>query len=256
VKVTLIPSSVPFRGEDGGQFLTSYLVNGTLAIDAGALGLIEDIDTQAGVAHIFLSHAHLDHLATLPVFLDNVYQNRYATRFIYAGEATLDALRRDIFNDRVWPDHEILTKANPPFFRLVALEPGRPVAVDGLRVTPVPVDHAVPALGFLVEEPGSGVIFSGDTGPTEHLWQVANAAPDLKAVFLEASFPDRLSELATVARHLTPARFAAEVHKLRRPARIVAVHLKPQFYAELVSELTALGLPQLEIGRPGKTYSF
>jgi ribonuclease BN (tRNA processing enzyme) len=247
---------VPEPGQPPRQFLTSYLLNETVALDAGCLGLHRTPREQARVRHILLSHTHLDHLASLPMLLDNTYQSGSGCVTVYGNDAVLDCLRRDVFNDRLWPDFIRLSGERPPFLRLERLEPGRPVEVEGLRITPVPVDHAVPTLGFLVEAGSAAVLFPSDTGPTEAIWQRANATANLRAVFLEATFPQAMAGLAEVSRHLTPPLFAAEVRKLRRPARLIAVHISPRFYSEVVDELQALGLPNLEIGQPGKTYEF
>jgi ribonuclease BN (tRNA processing enzyme) len=253
VRVTLLPATVhgPAR-----QFFTSYLLNDTVALDAGSLGLYRGPAEQGRVRHVLLSHSHLDHLALLPIFLDTVYQGGPDCVTVYGSDPVLDSLRRDIFNDRVWPDFIRLSEVRPPFLKLRTLEAGRTVEIDGLRVTPVPVDHAVPTLGFLVEDDTSAVAFSSDTGPTAEIWERANALANLKAVFLEATFPEALAKLAEAARHLTPGRFAGEARKVRGPVRFIAVHLNPRAHARVVQELRALGLENLEIGQAGKTYSF
>ena len=156
---------------------------------------------------------------------------------VHAGAATLESLRRDIFNDRVWPDFIGMSEKGRPFVKLETLEPGRPVQAAGLRLTPLAVDHVVPTLGFLVEAPGVTVAIPSDTGPTDSFWREAGASPNLKAVFLEASFPNAMSELAMVSKHLTPAMFADEARKLRRRVPFVAVHIKPRFYDQVVAEL-------------------
>ena len=254
MKITLLPSSVVATTEEPLQFLTSYLLNDAVALDAGCLGLFGTPAEQARVRHVLLSHAHADHLATLPIFLEQVYQAGTVT--LHGSAAVLDSLRRDVFNDRVWPALDRFTQGASPPVRLELLEAGRPIAVEGLRVTPVPVNHAVPTLGFVVEDATSAVAFSSDTGPTEELWACANARPHLKAVFLEASFPDSLAALAAAAGHLTPSQFAAEVRKLRRPAAVIAVHIKPRFREQVIRELLALGLPNVQIGRIGTAYVF
>src|SRR5436309_817292 len=222
------------------QFLTSYLVNDAVAIDAGSLGFYRTPAEQALVKHLFLSHSHLDHVASLPAFLDNTAGAGADPVTVYGGAETLDSLRRDLFNDRLWPNFLELPPPRPPVLRLQLLEPGVPVAVAGLRLTPVPVCHAVPTLGFIVEEPGATVVFPSDTGPTGEIWARSSAAADLKAVFLEACFPNELAWLAEVAKHLTPARFAAEAAKLKRPATFIAVHVHPRFREQVVEELLAL----------------
>ena len=49
---------------------------------------------------------------------------------------------------------------------------------------------------------------------------------------------------------------AAEVAKVRRPVQFIAVHIKARYHAQVVQELRALGLPNLEIGQLGKPYVF
>jgi ribonuclease BN (tRNA processing enzyme) len=254
VKVLLVPSSVAAGAQEPAQFLSTVLLNDTVAIDAGCLGLYRTPEEQARVRHLLISHTHLDHLASLPVFLENAFEAGGRPVTLHGTAAVLDCLHRDLFNDRLWPDFIELSRGEPKFLQLALLEPGKPVQLDGLRVTPVAVDHLVPTVGFVVEEDGATVVFSSDTGPTVELWQHANRAADLRAVFLEVTFPDALAELAAVSRHLTPATFAGEVAKLRRPVPVIAVHLKPRYREQIVRELEALNLPQVEVGRFGWAY--
>jgi ribonuclease BN (tRNA processing enzyme) len=256
VRVTLLPSAAPAPGQPGLHYLTSLLVNETVAVDAGCLGLYRTPDDQARVRHVLLSHSHVDHVASLAAFVDNVYQMGPECVTVHGNDAVLDSLRRDVFNGRLWPDFLHPAPGRAPFLKLERLEPGRPVELDGLRITPVPVNHSVPTLGFVVEDGSAAVVFPSDTGPTEEIWQRANAAAHLKAVFLEATFPQSMAELATMSGHLTSAMFAAEARKVRRPARFIAVHIRARFHDQVVEELRALGLPDLEVGEPGKTYEF
>ena len=252
VKIQLLPSCF---GEDAPyQYLTTYLVNETVALDAGSLGLFASPAAQARVRHVVLTHAHADHVASLPIFLENVYDGSGDCPTVYALPPVLEALQEDVFNGRTWPDFVALSRREAPFLRLEALEPGRPVALGGLRVTPVPVHHVVPTAGLIVEDDGGAAVFPSDTAPTDLIWDLANLRGDVRAVFLEATFPEALRGLADVSRHLTPSLFAREVAKLRAPARRYAVHIKPRFHAEVVKELRALGLPDLDIVVPGRAY--
>jgi ribonuclease BN (tRNA processing enzyme) len=256
VKIALVPSAVsPGQGRCG-SFLTSYVIDGVVAIDAGGLGFLGDLTEQFRIHDIFLTHSHLDHVASLPIFLETVFRSSERCVTLHAGEATLKSLRQDVFNDRVWPDFIGMSRRGQPFVKIEILEPGRAVGVAGLRLTPIPVDHVVPTLGFLVEAPGAAVAIPSDTAPTSEFWRVAGAALDLKAVFLEASFPNAMSELAGLSKHLTPTMFAGEMRKLARPVPFIAVHIKPRFYDEVVAELDALGIPEIQVGRPGETYEF
>lgn len=257
MQITLLPSSVGALADASLAYLTSLVINDTVAIDAGSLGVYQGPEEQARIKHILLTHAHLDHIASLPIFLENTYSFGDAAT-IYGSEESLHCLQTDIFNNRVWPDFVALSEIRPdmPFLKLQTLAPREPVEVAGLRVTPVPVRHAVPTVGYLIEDETTSVVFSGDTGPTEELWERANDLPNLKAVFLEVTFPDALASLAEISKHLTPTTFAGELAKLRRPVPVIAMHIKPRYHAEVVREVEALGLEQVRIGQAGVVYTF
>jgi ribonuclease BN (tRNA processing enzyme) len=257
MKVNLVPSAVSPSAGKGWQFHSTYIINDRVALDAGALGLLGDLGFQSEITHVVLTHSHLDHTAGLPVFLDNTYLTRPEGALIHATEATLEILRRDLFSDGLWQNYSSLAAMNPPYIRVSTIEPGRSFEIEGLRFTPFPVNHAVPTVGFIVEEPGvATVVFSADTGPTDELWHRANALPRLDAVFLECSFPNFLESVAATAKHLTPTLFAREVQKLHRPAKIVAIHIKPRFFGQVCQDFDALGLLDLRIAQAGETLRF
>ena len=63
MKIQILASSPEAAHER--QYASCYLLNGNVAIDAGPLGLWGTPQQQAAVSHIFLTHTHIDHLATL-----------------------------------------------------------------------------------------------------------------------------------------------------------------------------------------------
>jgi ribonuclease BN (tRNA processing enzyme) len=144
----------------------------------------------------------------------------------------------------------------PPFLRVQPIENEVPVEADGLRMIPVRVNHLVPTFGYVVSDEKSAVIFGGDSGPTERLWEVAHRTPNLRAVFLEACFPNSLTPLAEASLHMTPEMFKREVCKMPRGVTVVAVHIKVRYRDEVIRELHSLGLPNLEIGECDKEYGF
>lgn len=254
MRVTLVPASV-CNDNGRNQFLTSFVIDETVALDAGSIGFYGTCDEQRRIQHVLLSHSHIDHLASLPIFLENVFEPSRCVA-IHASENVIDCLQRDVFNQRLWPDFINLKVDGAAFLTLHPLVPGKALAIDGLRVTPVPVNHSVPTLGFIVEDEQSALVFTSDTGPTDEIWNRANDMPHLKAVFVEVTFPNDMADLANVSKHLTPALFAAEANKLRRPARLIVVHIKPRFYDQVTSELHSLKIANMEIGRLGATYEF
>jgi cAMP phosphodiesterase len=254
VKITLVPSSVGTNAAASRSFLTSYLINETVAVDAGSLGFYGEAQEQARIKHLLLTHTHIDHIASLPIFLENAFEGRPDCVTVHATADVLDALRRDIFNDRVWPDFFRLSRPEAPFLHVAELKPRVTVELAGLRVTPVPVNHVVPTAGFIVEDADGAVVIPSDTGPTEEIWERANALPNLKAVFLEATFPDELGWLADVSKHLTPATFAGELRKLHRPVPVVVVHIKARYHQQVIAQVEALRLPHVSIGEAARPY--
>ena len=238
------------------QYLSSYVINDCVAIDAGCLGMYGSPQDQAAVDHVFLTHSHTDHCASLPIFLENRYGLAPQCPVIYGSAHTLDSLQRHAFNDVIWPDFIKLSAQTRPFLRLQAIEAEKPVEAAGLRVIPVAVDHAVPTLAYVASDGRSTVIFAADSGPTDRLWELARQLPSLSGVLLEASFPNSMQGLADVSLHLTPQTFAAEVAKLPPSTRVIAVHIKVAYREKVVQELSALGIPTLEIGECETDYTF
>ena len=162
MRVELIPSSIPASDT---QFLVSFLVNDAVAIDAGALGLLADLDRQEKVQHVFITHEHLDHIASLAIFLENVYRPGPDCVEVLGSQDVLDFLHRDIFNGRVWPDFFELSQPGNTFVSTTVLKPWQPVRRAGLTITPVPVSHSVETLGLVVDDGAAAVGFPSDTGP-------------------------------------------------------------------------------------------
>jgi ribonuclease BN (tRNA processing enzyme) len=227
-----------------------------VAVDSGCLGFYGTPEQQQAVKHLFITHSHADHTASLPVFVENVWTPSGDCPRIYGSSETLDAIRKHIFNNVMWPDFIERSRRMPPFLHLHPLQTEVPVDVNGLKVTPVRVNHVVPTFGYVVDDGDRAVIFGGDSGPTERLWAVAHQTPNLRAVLLEACFPNSLTSLAERSLHLTPQMFGGEVAKMPKGVKVLAVHIKVCYREEVISELRALQLPNLVIGESEKEYEF
>lgn len=254
MKITLLESSVGAGTHQ--QILASCLVNDSVVIDAGSVGFVSPLDVQKKVEHVFLSHSHIDHLASLPIFVDNVYTPGPECPTIYASPETLDCLRKHIFNDTIWPDMIRLSGEETPFLKLHELAAEKPIAIGDLTVTPIALDHVVPTFGFLIDDGKDAVAIVSDTNPTKRIWDLINANSRIRGVFLESSFPNSFEWLAEKAMHLTPGLFKAELTKLQHDVPVIAIHIKIAFEPTVRAELEALGLPKLQIGEPGRTYEF
>ena len=251
MKVRILPSS-PDHGHL--QHLVSFVIDGHFAIDAGCIGLCGRPDAQAAVTTIVLTHSHIDHICSLPIFAMNVFDSTERSVAVSAPPTVIDSLRQDVFNWRVWPDFTSLKVDGRPILTLVPLELRRPTELGGLRVTAIPVNHPVPTVAYLVEDGRSAVLFALDTGPTEEIWEVAGRTPRLTTVFVDAAFPDEMGTLAEASGHLTPSLVQTEIGRLPAEVRKIACHLKPAFHDRIVDQLGRLAIPNLSIGCPGQEY--
>ncbi|MDA0831942.1 MAG: 3',5'-cyclic-nucleotide phosphodiesterase [Planctomycetota bacterium] len=243
------------------QSLISYVIDGALAIDAGCLGCVAPLSAQRAIRHVLLTHAHQDHIATLPIFLENVHRRGEKPVTVYGSRHTLSLLRNSVFNGRIWPNLEKLSIDGEPFVRFETIRPLESFSINGYRITAVKLNHTIPTLGYIVEETRgrrqtSAVAIVSDTGPTKEIWRQLKSIRNLKAVFLECSFPDDTIELAKLTRHLTPTLFRRQIENLSPSVRVLAVHLKPAFREQITEEFSAMKFPNAEIGKLETTYNF
>jgi ribonuclease BN (tRNA processing enzyme) len=252
MKIRLLGSSVPDPSRR--QYVSSYLINGTVGIDVGCTGCYGSPQEQEAIRNIFLTHSHTDHTASLPILVENAWTPTDECPTIHGSTETLDAVQKHIFNDVMWPDFIAISRSAPPFLRLSPLQPETPIEAGGLRLIPVPVDHLVPTFAYVVDDGDSAVIFGADSGPTNRIWEIAHRTPNLRAVFLEACFPNYLHGLAKTSLHLTPEMFAGEVAKIPRGVRIIAVHIKVRYRTEVIRELESLNFQNVEIGQCERDY--
>ncbi len=244
-----------YGGESVKCRLTCLLINGTIALDAGSLSQALPIDRQRKVETVLLSHSHMDHTNSLPFFVENVYGETKAID-VWASAATTYSIRKHLFNNASWPDFTRLPNNLLPSIRFHELEEEVPIVLDGLRVTPFFVDHVVPTFGFLLEQDGASVVWSSDTGPTVRLWEIANAAVGLKAVFLDTSFDNSMQHIADLSLHLTPQTMSQEIRKLQIDVPIYLHHLKPPCIESIVHEVRALNIPRVGYLEQGRVYEF
>jgi len=252
MKVRILPSS-PDVGDL--QHLVTFLVDGHLAIDAGCLGFCGTPADQAAVTSVFLTHGHADHVCSLPMFVMNVFDQAGRGVTVHAPEDVIVGLRRDLFNGRTWPDFAAIHHDGRPLLTFETVAPRVPIAVDGLTVTSVPVNHPVPTVAYLVDDGRAAVLFVTDTAPTREVWELGSRSERLKAAFVDAAFPDDKSEVAAVSGHLTPSLVAAEVKQLPEAVARFAVHLKPVFRSRIVEQLAETA-PDVAVGQLGVDYDF
>ncbi len=236
--------------------MTSLLLNDKLALDAGCLTRALPVERQAAIRTLVLSHSHMDHIASLPFFVENVYGLIEGAIDIYAEAPTIAAVRAHLFNNATWPDFTLLPDANLPSIRFHELTAEVPVTLEGIELTPIRVNHPVPTLGFLLRDAAGSVLWSSDTGPTRRIWEVANAAADLRAVCIDTSFENALQHIADASLHLTPRTLEGELRKLERRVPVLLHHLKPPVARQIREEVRQLRRSDLAYLEQGERYDF
>jgi ribonuclease BN (tRNA processing enzyme) len=214
-------------GIGGGLRTTALLVDDDILLDAGTGVGDLPLESLAKIDHIFVTHSHLDHVTSIPFLVDTVCWMRGAPIVVYGIKETLDILREHLFNWRLWPDFTQIPDAAKPFMVYRELAVGEAVEIDGRRFTPIPANHTVPAVGYMVSSPRACLIYSGDTSVNDALWQAVNAARNLKYLIIETAFPNKERDVAAASKHLCPQMLAEELEKMRANPEVYITHLKP-----------------------------
>jgi len=258
VRIQLLPST--FDGDGRAtleQRLTCFLIDDCVAVDAGSIAIALSNEQRSKVRDIIVTHPHMDHIASLPIYIDDLYPTLKQPIRIYATQEVISLLERDVFNWNVYPRFSDLKNDYGPVMEYVPIPESGPFTVAHLTVTAVPVNHIVPTVGLIVSDGRKSVAFSSDTAETEEFWKMLNGTQHIDALLIEASFPNRLSKLAAVSRHFTPASLGEELKKLNHNGLdIMAVHIKPSYREEIIDQLNALNIPNLSVMEPGKIYQW
>jgi ribonuclease BN (tRNA processing enzyme) len=226
-------------GIGGDRHTTSFLVDDDCLIDAGSGVMRLELDELARIDHVFVTHAHLDHILSLPMLLDSVSSLRTSAITLHATPETLAILRGHIFNWLIWPDFSRIPSAEEPFLRYQELTVGQPVRLNGREIMPIPASHTVPAVGYRLRGPHASLIFSGDTDSHPGLWDAVSNSADLSDLIVEASFTDELADLARISKHYCPSSLTPDLARLHSAARIWVTHLKPGRETTILDEINA-----------------
>lgn len=229
-------------GIGGDLRTTSLLIDHDILIDAGTgvgnLALTE----MKQVRHVFLTHSHLDHIASLPLLVDSIFEhlNHHAGTpiTVYALPSTIKALKDHIFNWVIWPDFSGLPDRNHPVMVFREMTPGEVVSVDGRHVEMIPVNHAVPSVGYyLRSDNGKSLAFSGDTTTNDTFWDGLNMRQTLDVLIIEVAFPNSEMALSKAAYHYCPSLLAEDLKKLQHQPKIYISHHKPGVEKVIEQEL-------------------
>lgn len=226
-------------GGIGGELrTTAFLLDHDTLIDAGTGVSDLSINELSQIDHIFVTHSHMDHVTSIPFIVDTVGWMRDKPLTVHATPETIDILKAHLFNWKLWPDFTQIPDAQRPVMRYEPIAVGNPMALNGRRITPLPANHVVPAVGFQLDSGRASLVFTGDTTTNDALWLVVNQIANLKYLIIETALSDRERHLALASKHLCPSLLAEELAKLKHSPQVFITHLKPR-ESELIMQEVA-----------------
>jgi ribonuclease BN (tRNA processing enzyme) len=217
---------------------TTLLIDDVLALDAGSLTSSLSFRNQMKVKSVLLTHAHYDHIRDIPAFAMNLFLRRQ-TADIYTHQAVYDKLTHYLLNGKIYPEFQNRPLENPTL-KFHIIEPYQEFSIEGYRVLPVPVNHALPAMGYQVtSKDKKSIFYTGDTGPgLSEVWN--HISPQI--LFIELTAPNKWEEFMQTRGHMTPDVLKKELNLFKNIKgylpRIVAVHINPEGESEIKSDIS------------------
>jgi len=225
-------------GGIGGERRTmALLLDDDVLIDAGSGAGELSLEQMVKIRHVFLTHAHLDHSAFLPFIADAAVTRRKHPLQVYALPETLEALKQNMFNGQLWPDYTVLPNVDRPYIRLVPLAIGTPVRLGSRSITPLAVQHSVPAVGYCLDSGTASFVYTGDTTDCEELWAALNVIANLRYLMVEVTLRNGNDDAATRYGHLSATLLARGLASLRRPVQLLIAHLTPGEEEGIMAEI-------------------
>ena len=224
-------------GSCRGFYSMSALVNDQILLDAGTGVQRLGIGQVKKVEHVLLTHSHLDHTAML-FFLMDCQIGAHPGLRVHALQETATALRKGFLNDKIWPDFENIKINGNAVMSFRYLKPYQTVELCGCKITPLPVRHAVPTLGFCLHGEREDFVFVSDIIDADAaFWRYLKSLKRLRRMTMEVSFPDSMAAVAKESCHLTPKSFAGLLKKIPAGVEVFYCHTKPQAAARVGEEM-------------------
>lgn len=258
MKIKLLPSSFGESGAASGrQHLSCIVIDDCVALDAGSLAFATNEEQKEQIRDVVLTHAHLDHIAGLPLFIDDLFETLTEPIIVHASETVIETLKQNVFNGEIYPNFAELENKNGAVLNFRPVKNGENFAVKHLTFKAVEVNHGVASLGYIISDGTAKIAVGGDTAETVEFWRVSNKEKNLRAILIECAFPDELEELARAAQHLTPKRLRAEIKKYTgAPCPIFVINVKSAYFQAVVQQIERLEIENLKILEVGKIYEW
>lgn len=228
-------------GVSEGHDSTCLLLGDDVLVDAGTGARRLSAKHALQIKDIVISHSHLDHVTSICFIADQDIVHRKESTRIHSLPETAASLRRYIVNEIIWPEIEKVVINGVQMVEFHSLRAFETVEIGGNRITPLPVSHAVPTVGFCFHGDEHEMVFISDMiNASDETWEWIKARKKLKYFVSEAAFPNQLEEIARISKHMTPKMLEGVCGHLPAGVEIYATHLKPLYHDEIVKEIGEL----------------
>ena len=128
MKIQMLPSSIDENGQASDrQHLLTLVIDDCVAIDAECLAMSCSPKQRENIRDVILTHTHLDHIAGLPIFIDDLFASLKEPVRIHASSEMIEILERDIFNWAIYPRFSQLSNDDGPVMEYREFERGADV---------------------------------------------------------------------------------------------------------------------------------
>jgi len=236
-------------GIGGDLSTTSFILDEHIMLDCGTGISNLSLEEMKQIRSIYFTHSHLDHVAGLPLLVDSIFDTlREQPLMVYGTQVTIDALKKHIFNNVIWPDFAVIPTMDAAVIQFHVIEPGQCYEVEGYKLEIIPVNHVVPTVGYRIEREGKSLAFSADTTTNDTFWARLNEFPSLDYLLVECAFSNREKELCLLAYHYCPSLLSEDLIKLNHKPKVFISHLKPGVEDIIMQECHEL-IQELDIQR-------
>lgn len=163
----------------------SFLLNETTLINCGGIGGLTPSEL-AQIDIVFLSNSGAEYSRFLPLLAEAHVQHSGGGFTLYAQQETLDALHETLFNGTLHPDYTRVASAHgPSIARFHAIEIGESLPLPDGIATPLPAEHTLPTIGWLIEGEWRALALPGEGEPCHSFWQWVSSTPSLTDIVCE-----------------------------------------------------------------------
>jgi ribonuclease BN (tRNA processing enzyme) len=171
-----------------------------LLIDAG--GDIYGALCRAGLAQdelsdLFLTHAHIDHIGSLPSLIESYrLGGRHIPLNIYGLPEVIEVTRQIVEVFR----YELTLDTWTFDVTYTTVDEGQQLTLGGMPATIARMDHTLPTAGLRLALTGGDFVYTSDTQPTPAIQRLAHGA---LVLVTECTYMNDGANYARVSRHMT-----------------------------------------------------